>query len=526
MKTEIQYISKVLSAVLTVIIFLSGCGQSEIENIFKVNGDKDSGEPVSFSISLLESPEYNNEPNGTSHTRSGEPLIAEWVKVNSFSATRSAEEYEGPAIAAMELFEDSVSATPQTRGVMTAGFYFRLIAFKKSGSSYVFQSVADYTSGGSGNPVLQQGKIICSVGQTYRFVAYSFNNNSSMGGLPGTYTWNSTTVAIPDLNNDFLTFDSGDKIVSGDVFNLPISFTHRLCKLTVKIAVTGFSNNIFTGCTGVYVKGGGSSSSWLVGANGINANTSNTELFNIPDNGTNSVRLVPFANSRLIIVHFGALTVGGGRVVNNIDITSSTGVQLAAGKSYTMTVQLKRGIGIQVKADDINLGGTVCTASDKTALSQLMWANGNLTSTGDTDYEWALNSEDRGYYYKWAKLYTDTSGDPCFKLKSSIYGTGWRTPTETELTMLSRCTNTGLTNNGRWFMNATKGLFLPAAGNRSYSEGSGTLPTVNDTKVGHYWSSNNSGSQYGRLLRFDVATTTIASNDKNYGFSVRCVKKP
>ena len=146
MRTTTHHSHKIVSAAGLFLILLSGCGQSEIDNLLPGEGENNSGEPVELRISLTDTPHYSNEPNGdTPSTRSGEPLVAEWVKVNSFSATRSAEEYEGPAIAAMELFEDAACGTPQTRSTMTAGYYFRLIAFKKSGSSYVFQSVADYT---------------------------------------------------------------------------------------------------------------------------------------------------------------------------------------------------------------------------------------------------------------------------------------------------------------------------------------------------------------------------------------------
>ncbi|WP_294470513.1 hypothetical protein [uncultured Bacteroides sp.] len=256
MRTTIQHTSKIVSAAWLVILILSGCGQTELDGLLSASDDSSTGEPVELRISLADSPEYNNETTSTPATRNGEPLIGEWVKENSFSATRSAEEYKGPAIAAMELFEDNVSCTPQTRAIMSTGYYFRLIAFKNVGTNYVFQSVADYAANGASAPVLQQGKMILPMGQTYRFVAYSFNNNVAMGTLPSTYTWNSTSISIPSLSYDFMTFDSGDKVVTGETFALPVSFTHQLCKLTVVISATGFDSNTFTNCTGVYIKQG------------------------------------------------------------------------------------------------------------------------------------------------------------------------------------------------------------------------------------------------------------------------------
>lgn len=517
-----------VSAAGLFLILLSGCGQSEIDNLLPREGENNSGEPVELRISLTDTPQYSNEPNGeTPSTRSGEPLVAEWVKVNSFSATRSTEEYEGPAIAAMELFEDAACGTPQTRSTMTAGYYFRLIAFKKSGSSYVFQSVADYTANGANAPVLKQGNIACSMGQTYRFVAYSFNNATALGALPGSYTWNSTAISIPNLNNDFLTFDSGDKTVTGESYSLPISFTHQLCRLTVKISATEFSSNTFTNCTGVYIKQGGNSSSWTVGASGVAANTNNTATFNIANNNTTtSTRLVPFAGARAITVHFGTLTVGG-KAANNTDITSSQSVKLLAGRSYTMTVQFKKMMGTQVPSGDINLTQNGCTASDKTDLAKLIWADGNLKSTGSSNYV-CTTSTDYGYYYTWYSTYTGNTTtnntDPCSKLNSTTYGTGWRTPSRNEITKLSRCTNKVVTNGGMWFMNSDKGLFLPAAGARDYNEGSGTTATNVAGTSGYYWSIDAYDSSYGYYLSFRSGLANYYSSDKTYGYSVRCVK--
>lgn len=527
MITTIQHFNKRGSAAWLSLILLCGCGQSEIDSLLPDRDDNSGGEPVELRISLGDSPEYNNETSSTPATRSGEPLVAEWVKVNSFSATRSADEYEGPAIAAMELFEDSVPSTPQTRSTMTAGYYFRLIAFKKNGSSYVFQSVADYTANGANAPVLKQGKMILPMGQTYRFVAYSFNNATALGTLPSSYTWNSTAISIPNLSNDFMTFDSGDKVVTGESYSLPVSFTHQLCRLTVKISVTGFSSNTFTNCTGVYIKQGGNSSSWAVGASAITANTNNTATFNIANNNTTtSTRIVPFAATRAITVHFGTLTVGG-KAANNTDITSSQSVKLLAGRSYTMTVQFKKMMGTQVPEGDINLTQNGCTAQDKTDLAKLVWADGNLKSTGSSNYVWT-SSTDYGYYYTWYSTYTGNTStnntDPCSKLTSSIYGTGWRTPSRNEFTKLFRCTNKTLTNNGMWFLNNPNGLFLPTAGYRNGNEGSGTTATTNPGSEGNYWTSDVANNSYVYLVSFSSGLAGVYANNRTYGLSVRCVK--
>lgn len=528
MRTTNQHTSKIVSAAWLFILILSGCGQTELEDLLPDSDDTSTGEPVELRISLADSPEYNNETTSPPATRSGEPLIGEWVKVNSFSATRSAEEYEGPAIAAMELFEDSVSSTPQTRANMTDGCYFRLIAFKKEGTnSYKYQSAADYIAKGASAPVLHKGKMILPMGQTYRFVAYSFNNKSSMGDLPNTYTWNSTSISIPDLSNDFMTFDSGDIKVTGESLALPVSFTHQLCKLTVQISVTGFgTNNTFSNCKNVHIEKGGKQSTWTVGASAIAANTINTASFDIANGNTSTfTRLVPFASARTITVHFGTLTVGG-KDTDNTDITSSQKVQLLAGKSYTMTVQFKKRIGNKVPSEDIKMSG--CTPQDKIDLAQLTWADGNLNSTGDKNYTWTTKATDYGYYYTWYSTYTGNtstnSTDPCSKLNAATYGTEWRTPSYNEITKLARCTDGVLTGGGMWFMNKTKGIFLSAGGGVLYGGGSGLTPTKYAGERGYYWSSDLDSNGNGHMMMFYAGQSTLSFATKPNGLSVRCVK--
>ena len=148
---------RTLSILMTTGILLAGCERQEQESLAPGSGDNaGSGKQVTFSIRLQGVPEYNAPDGETRGTRSGEPLIAEWVKVNSFDATRPVEELGevvagnesgGPRIALMELREDTVSVRPATRGTMPAGYTFRVIAFLKTSAGYEFQSVALYIEG-------------------------------------------------------------------------------------------------------------------------------------------------------------------------------------------------------------------------------------------------------------------------------------------------------------------------------------------------------------------------------------------
>ena len=184
--------------------------------------------------------------------------------------------------------------------------------------------------------------------------------------------------------------------------------------------------------------------------------------------------------------------------------------------------------GIKVPASDINLGGSDCSASVKEYLSKLRWAEGNLKSTAANDLEWvspdATGTDAYGYYYTYLSTYTgDTSEngtDPCTKLASK-YGTGWRTPSEATLQKLAYCTDRQIVihngTSGVWFLNKTKGLFLPAAGNRNYTEGSGTTATRNAGTNGYYWSRDANDSNNGYNLGFSSGNASTSNSHRTNG---------
>ncbi|MCE9051407.1 hypothetical protein K0G07_20015, partial [Bacteroides fragilis] len=179
---------------------------------------------------------------------------------------------------------------------------------------------------------------------------------------------------------------------------------------------------------------------------------------------------------------------------------------------------------INVLESDINLTGNGCTAQDKKDLAKLIWADGNLKSTGNSNYVWTT-STDRGYYYTWYSTYTGNTSqnntDPCSKLNISTYGTGWRTPSRNELTKLSRCTNKAKVNNGMWFMNSSKGLFLPLAGHTPSASGASTgNGVVNSNLDGNYWCTE----KYYRFLFGTNGHTVSDAASGAFGCSVRCVK--
>ena len=506
-------------------LMITSCG----DNVVNPDSPEPDGEDmIPVTVSRVEDGSYMESHVDTPDTTGGRTLVDEWVPVKEPPASRAipaAVPYEGPSAVRMTLREEpQVTTRAATLG---NGIYFRLIAFRKVGSNYVFQSAADFTTNGASAPTLRQGNLLTRAG-TVRVIGYSFNSTAAMGTIPSSYTYNSTSVTIPNMNSDFMVYDSGDIAnVSTISHNLSVSFTQKLCKLTVKLSLSQFGSNTFTNCTGVYVSQGGNVSAWTIGpsTNNVSANTGNTPTFNIANNSTATVRLVPFSGSRAITVHIGTLKLSNYFNANNRNITSSQNVQLLPGKSYTITLKFE--LGVQLAASDINLTQNGCTASDKNYLAKLRWATGNLKSTGNTNYVWT-SSTDRGYYYTFYSTYTGNkttnNTDPCSKLNTAYYGTGWRTPSENDYISLSRCTDKVLTNGGMWFMNKSIGIFLLASGGIGWGGGSSTGDPTSDAGTGgQYWSSTYNKND-GKRLVFYNGSAGIGSDYLASGLAVRCVK--
>lgn len=530
MRTHLLWIAVMTASSL----WVSGCTQEE-KYPFLQEKDKDSDIVIPINISMAENGEYNSyAPEDTMPPRYNAPLIAEWTGVKTLSRTRTKEspEYSGPRIASMELTKDTLSTLTTRANTLTTGVYFRLIVFRKSGSNYVFQSAADYTSNGTSSPVLKQGKLLTRSG-TIRVIGYSFNTTAALGNIPASYTYNSTKIDISNMNNDFMTYDSGDIANVNSLNYNPVTFKQKLCKLTISISVTGFTSNTISGCTGVYVKQGGNSTSWVIGSSAVAANTNNTASFNPNTNLTTTIRMVPFASARTITVHFDKLTVGNiiANNADNIDITSNQSVQLKEGMSYTMKIQFKRSPGINVPAGSINLSNPkkACTNDDKQKLSKLVFADGNLKSTGASNsYVWATNKE-FGYYYQWKKDYNGNNIDPCARLNPTTYGSGWRLPTRNELERLGRCNNVKKVSNGVngvWFLNATTGIFLPLGGWRNNN--SGTTAEEWPGTYGQYFTdeSINTNDCYRLDISPGEGKTDVNSTQKKMAYQTRCVKGP
>ena len=528
-KTKLLYVGfRALSTccVCAAFLMITSCG----DNVVNPDSPEPDGEDmIPVTVSRVEDGIYMESHVDTPDTTGRRTLVDEWVPVKEPPTGRAipaAVPYEGPSAVRMTLREEPQATTRAS--TLGNGIYFRLIAFRKVGSNYVFQSAADFTTNGASAPTLRQGNLLTRAG-TVRVIGYSFNSTAAMGTIPSSYAYNSTSVTIPNMNSDFMVYDSGDIAnVSTISHNLSVSFTQKLCKLTVKLSLSQFVSNTFTNCTGVYVSQGGNASAWTIGpsTNNVSANTGNTSTFSIANNSTATVRLVPFSGPRAITVHIGTLKLSNYFSANNRNITSSQNVQLLPGKSYTITLKFE--LGIQLAASDITLTQNGCTTNDKNNLAKLRWATGNLKSTGSANYVWTT-ATDYGYYYTFYSTYTGNTNtnntDPCSKLNTAYYGTGWHTPSRSTLIMLSRCTNKVLVNKGMWFMNSSTGLFLPAAGYRNDNQGgSGTEATSSSGTQGFYQSRDDAGGTLSYFMLFGNGAIDVGAFQKKDGKTVRCVK--
>ena len=167
--------------------------------------------------------------------------------------------------------------------------------------------------------------------------------------------------------------------------------------------------------------------------------------------------------------------------------------------------------------DDIANGVTI---------NGIRWATRNVGTPG----EFASAPESMGNHFQWNRRTADwvqnwngnnateweRENDPC--------PPGWRVPNETELRSLESAIYRWVEVNGvygRLFGARPNLLFLPATGWRS--QNNGVLDASSVGMHGRYWSSVVPAEINAMTLNFNPGGSTVDSNSRAFGFSVRCV---
>jgi uncharacterized protein (TIGR02145 family) len=239
---------------------------------------------------------------------------------------------------------------------------------------------------------------------------------------------------------------------------------------------------------------------------------------------TNRVRVVPFILMGFALIITNSCTVSKPMqrtavITNNTVVPPSNTVTDIDGNVYH-TVK----IGTQVwMAENLKTARYNDGTSIPLVTSGSTWAN--LTTPGYCFYEndASVNKATYGAMYNW---YTVSTGKLC--------PGGWHVPSDVEWTTLTnylggenaaggKLKQTGLSlwsspNDGA--TNSSGFTALPAG----YRQEDGSFYNINDDDM--WWSStlNKPRVAWGRNVNYNYNYVTIDSYDKNYGFSVRCIK--
>ena len=190
-----------------------------------------------------------------------------------------------------------------------------------------------------------------------------------------------------------------------------------------------------------------------------------------------------------------------------------------------------------------------CNNGKNTAIGATCWASANVGAINTFAAKPDMYTE----FYQWNRLVAYSANEPLSPAwnaaaeQSAVWTNnpcpvGWRLPTQAQLLALL---NSSSPANGSWAAAGERGnavagrffgpnnagcklpdsmfgcVFLPAAGSRSYSNG--TL--YNQGNNGSYWSGTNSSSTNGYNLNFgNDYTYPTGESGKAYGYSIRCVQ--
>lgn len=179
---------------------------------------------------------------------------------------------------------------------------------------------------------------------------------------------------------------------------------------------------------------------------------------------------------------------------------------------------------------------------DGVIINGVKWATRNVDIPG----QFTENPEDLGMFYQWNRKFAWNSTDQNVTNWNGIssYGDywkkdndpspiGWRVPTKDEIETLldtNLVSQEWININGRYgkrFTDKATGnsIFLPATGDRYYSDGSLRTHDINDTTnyYGTYWSSSQFRADHAYDLWFNNKGSGWHNNHLKYGRSIRPV---
>lgn len=562
MNLNVSYTKTITIFLLGGMMLLASCEKSESDEHSETSGAK--------GTCTLLPPTVTIEPfgAGTATSRSGKVSPEEQVcsitdkMVNTITVENISE-------------EDTPDETLKTRAdAFTDGVYYRLVIYKQS-------------EWGAGMAIAEQR--LCKIGDThyynvdgttsdvpinvsagdYKVFCYSFNNTTPIALLPT----NSTNLEVSN-GKDFMSAVvdltiGADKL--GSTVSIPISLTHRCCKLTGTLAAEDFvDNKILAGSPTPELKVVGSFYSigtWTIASellNGKGSQTNTTVNLDLAPNADNtkyfgSTFILPVSD-QILSATYNFKPTSAPKAAADTKALSTKAKPFQGGTHVSFTI---KAVGVY----ELTLPGPATIGGVKWAAKNLgqnksfesqPWISGLWDGSSVPPASGTLSNDSKNDYWRWNvsnvdldKTYPDlppsngttweSSKDPCRQLP----GGTWRVPTRDNMQSLvdAKLSNKWVkinneapkkTNSYGWLdANGTRApgtihantpsnvIFLPATGDRlgnSYE------------KVGtrsYYWSSTLDASASNYAYYLDIASYNISVNSlygRYMGYSLRCVQ--
>lgn len=453
--------------------------------------------------------------------------------------------------------------TPQTRA-FAAGTYYRIVVYKLSewnaGTLKVHEQRLCKT--GSTDYFANAGDVITPIylyPGDYRIFCYSFNKTTVDKLSPLA----DGAVNVPlTSGDDFLSSDIISKSITVSQIGVnvalgTVTLKHRCCRIIGTLTAESFtSTGIATSptpslnVTSTFFTTG----NWSIKNTSFSGSATSSVAKAIPliksgNNYTGTLLLLPLT-SKALAANYTFKPNGATKNVTASNKSISGSATFASGGSYSFTIKALGANVITDGVESLKIGSyTWATRNvrwNNTFETNLdIWNSGNLRGASQGTTSNAAQNSDYNSYFMWGNKNAFVSGGSyetgsSWSSSKNPCPSGYSVPSKTQLENLIMKMvpkNTRVSINGEIFTinsaygfyngNKTKGLvlkdgvnvlFLPAAGYRS-----GTNWTYVGI-YGFYWVTAPDGNRaYGLDFSNDWCGVDCC-NDRNFGFSVRCVK--